>query len=75
MNVHTRGRKWNDFDRVWIFYCRIKEGEVRRIILEWKTIFLSLECRMPYNFIVRVLTITRGKYFRDKSQLVTQVYY
>lgn len=47
----------------------------RRIILEWKTIFLSLECRMPYNFIVRVLTITRGKYFRDKSQLVTQVYY
>lgn len=54
---------------------RTKEGEIRRIILEWKTIFLSLECRMPYNFIVRVLTITRGKYFRDKSQLVTQVYY
>lgn len=40
---------------------RTKEGEIRRIILEWKTIFLSLECRMPYNFIVRVLTITRGK--------------
>lgn len=71
--MHTRGRKWNDFDAFFIVGQR--RGNKENNFGMENNFFITRVQDAVQFYRACIDYYSRKKYFRDKSQLVTQVYY